>query len=171
MNSYKIQATLTSPEETSRLASWFADFACPGDTFLLAGPVGAGKSHFARAFIQARHGAETEVPSPSFTLVQTYEKDTDTIWHADLYRLGSPDEIAETGLFDMFDHAICLVEWPDRLGVEKPDRYLEITLHPDPASDTNRLLEIELSGSWDWPENLLNQLTNNDGNQACSAKS
>jgi len=97
----------------------FAPRLGPGDTILLDGPLGAGKTHFARALIQARlaaAGRMEDVPSPSFTLVQTYDDDTAEIWHADLYRLHGPDETLELGLDDAFETAICLVEWPDRLG-------------------------------------------------------
>jgi tRNA threonylcarbamoyladenosine biosynthesis protein TsaE len=86
-----------------------------GDCLLLEGQIGAGKSHFARAFIQARLGRAEDVPSPTFTLVQSYQADVE-IWHADLYRLSHPDEVLELGLDEAFDSAICLIEWPDRLG-------------------------------------------------------
>jgi tRNA threonylcarbamoyladenosine biosynthesis protein TsaE len=86
-----------------------------GDCLLLEGQIGAGKSHFARAFIQARLGRAEDVPSPTFTLVQSYQADVE-IWHADLYRLSHPDEVLELGLEEAFDSAICLIEWPDRLG-------------------------------------------------------
>ena len=164
----KFQLTLASPEQTTWLATHFAKYALPGDTFLLDGPVGAGKSHFARSFIQAQHGGDTEVPSPSFTLVQTYGEGVDTIWHSDLYRLGSPDEIAETGLLEMFDNAICLVEWPDRLGAEIPKRYLKMTLQPDAKLENTRWAQVEYAGEWDWLENLTIQ---HNRNNTCSAKS
>ena len=99
------------------LARMLAASLVPGQSLLLDGPVGAGKTHFARAFIQARQGpAAEEVPSPTFTLVQTYDDPLGTeIWHADLYRLGDPGEIAELGLEEAMAGAICLIEWPDRL--------------------------------------------------------
>jgi tRNA threonylcarbamoyladenosine biosynthesis protein TsaE len=95
---------------------------------LLDGSIGAGKSCLARAFIRARLGATEEVPSPTFTLVQTYEAEGTEIWHADLYRLTHPDEVWELGLDDAFETAICLVEWPDRLGVHVPPDALFIRL-------------------------------------------
>lgn len=104
---------------TATLAHMLAAIARPGLTILLDGPVGAGKTHFARAFIHARQGeAAEDVPSPTFTLVQTYDDPMGTeIWHADLYRLTDPSELEELGLEDAQDHAICLIEWPDRLDV------------------------------------------------------
>ena len=74
---------------------------------------------FARAFIQARQrveGAIEDVPSPTFTLIQTYQTQAAEIWHADLYRLSDPSEIAELGLLDAGPSAILLVEWPERAG-------------------------------------------------------
>lgn len=83
--------TLFLPDEdsTAFLGAWFADTLRAGDCLLLEGPIGAGKSHFARSFIQARLGRVEDVPSPTFTLVQTYQADVE-IWHADLYRLTHP---------------------------------------------------------------------------------
>jgi tRNA threonylcarbamoyladenosine biosynthesis protein TsaE len=113
---------------TTRLGAILAGLVRPGDTLLLHGPIGAGKTHLARALIQARLGRTEEVPSPSFTLVQTYTADGTDIWHADLYRLSHPDEVLELGLDDAFAAAICIIEWPDRLGKSTPQNALNITL-------------------------------------------
>ena len=119
---------LPDPEATEDLGRKLAIGARPGDVILLEGPIGAGKSCLARAFIRARLGREEEVPSPTFTLVQVYEAREVEIWHADLYRLTHPDEVWELGLDDAFTAAICLVEWPDRLGVHVPPGALRIRL-------------------------------------------
>lgn len=100
-----------------------------GDVVLLDGQIGAGKTHIARALIQDR--VPEDVPSPTFTLVQTYDAPGLEIWHADLYRLSNVDDIAELGLFEAFDTALCLVEWPDRLGSEAPRKALTIRLSLD----------------------------------------
>ena len=113
---------------TTRLGAALAALVRPGDTLLLHGPIGAGKTHLARALIQARLGRREDVPSPSFTLVQTYSADQTEIWHADLYRLSHPDEVFELGLHDAFSTAICLIEWPDRLGTSAPKDALNIAL-------------------------------------------
>ncbi|WP_424943614.1 tRNA (adenosine(37)-N6)-threonylcarbamoyltransferase complex ATPase subunit type 1 TsaE [Aliiroseovarius crassostreae] len=120
-----------SADETTRFAARLAPDLHPGDVILLQGGIGAGKTHFARSLIQARlaHAGRVEdVPSPTFTLVQTYEDDRAELWHADLYRLTHPDEVDELGLIDAFDNAICLVEWPDRLGALRPQNALLIDL-------------------------------------------
>ena len=113
---------------TTRLGAALAGLVLRGDTLLMHGPIGAGKTHLARALIQARLGRLEDVPSPSFTLVQTYNADDVEIWHADLYRLSHPDEVWELGLNDAFAAAICLIEWPDRLGKSAPATALHITL-------------------------------------------
>jgi tRNA threonylcarbamoyladenosine biosynthesis protein TsaE len=121
---------LPSADSTAQLAEICAQHLGAGDTVLLSGPVGAGKSHFARALIRAHFGMDQEVPSPSFTLVQCYTNPQIEIWHADLYRLSHSGEIAELGLDDAMGTALCLIEWPDRLGPFAPKSALEITLAP-----------------------------------------
>lgn len=119
-----------SEDETRRFAERLAPRLGTGDTILLAGGLGAGKTHFARALIQARlaaAGQMEDVPSPSFTLVQTYSDSTNEIWHADLYRLSDPVEVIELGLDEAFETAICLVEWPDRLENLAPVGALTLT--------------------------------------------
>ena len=98
-----ITLVLSGPEETDRLARWFAPRLGPGDAILLEGQIGAGKTHFARSLIRARlaeEGVDEHVPSPTFTLVQLYQAGSVGIVHADLYRLSSPDEVHELGLSD-----------------------------------------------------------------------
>lgn len=113
---------------TTALGHSLAQLLQAGDTVLLAGGIGAGKTHLARAFIQAKLGRAEDVPSPTFTLIQTYEADTCEIWHADLYRLSHPDEVLELGLEAAFEKGICLIEWPDRLGVLVPKSALNIAI-------------------------------------------
>ncbi|MFM7336154.1 MAG: tRNA (adenosine(37)-N6)-threonylcarbamoyltransferase complex ATPase subunit type 1 TsaE [Tabrizicola sp.] len=119
---------LPTAAETEALGRRLASLTRPGDVILLEGPIGAGKSSLARAFIRARLGEEEEVPSPTFTLVQVYDDDGTEIWHADLYRLTHPDEVWELGLDQAFETAICLVEWPDRLGTHIPRGALTLRL-------------------------------------------
>lgn len=121
---------LPSEEDTARLGVWLARRLQAGDCLLLEGSIGAGKSHLARALIRARLGRMEDVPSPTFTLVQIYQADTE-IWHADLYRLSHPDEVLELGLDEAFEHAVCLIEWPDRLGKLAPADALRLTLVPE----------------------------------------
>lgn len=144
---------LHSQAETESLAASLAPVLRPGDTVLLSGPVGAGKSALARAAIRARQAAAglrpEEVPSPSYTLVQSYEAGDAEIWHADLYRLADPDELVELGLDDAFSRAIVFLEWPERLGEAAPRRALYLDLQPDPDAEDARRLTIRATGD-DW---------------------
>ncbi len=71
-----------------------------------------------------------EAPSPTYTLVQTYEGAGGELWHVDLYRLKAPEEALELGLEDAFVAAACLIEWPERLGSYLPAERLDIVLEP-----------------------------------------
>ncbi|NUH66959.1 tRNA (adenosine(37)-N6)-threonylcarbamoyltransferase complex ATPase subunit type 1 TsaE [Sulfitobacter sp. S0837] len=147
-----LSVTLTSPEDTANRARALADLLRPGDVILLSGDVGAGKTHFARSLIQNLLAEPEDIPSPTFTLVQTYEGQTSAIWHADLYRLTSTHEIEELGLVDAFHDAICLVEWPDRLGPLTPAQALHIDLSPGP-DDQSRQLVAQWEGA-EWGDRL-----------------
>jgi tRNA threonylcarbamoyladenosine biosynthesis protein TsaE len=122
--------TLTLPDEaaTMALGARVAAACRPGDVIALEGDLGAGKTTLARALIRALAGAETDVPSPTFTLVQTYETPGLPVWHFDLYRLESAMEARELGLDEAMD-GLALIEWPERLGQSLPARRLEVRLN------------------------------------------
>ena len=125
---------LATDESTRALGEALARQLRPGCVVLLEGPIGAGKTSLARAVIQSRlanAGRMEDVPSPTYTLVQTYAVDDAEIWHADLYRLADAGEVSELGLETAFHDAIVLVEWPDRLGAMAPDNALHVTLSVD----------------------------------------
>jgi tRNA threonylcarbamoyladenosine biosynthesis protein TsaE len=129
--------TLTLPDcaATEALAARLARLARSGDAILLEGPLGAGKSTLARAFLRAASGDPSlEVPSPTFTLVQGYDLPTGPAFHFDLWRLDGPADLAELG-WDEAREGIVLVEWPDRLGALRPDNALTITLAPGDSDD------------------------------------
>ena len=141
--------TLLLPDEaaTEALARRLGDVLGSGDCLLLSGPIGSGKSAFARALIRHRLGEPlAEVPSPTFTLVQTYEAPGLEIWHADLYRLGHVDELAELGLDEAMEGALCLIEWPDRLGPLTPERALLLDFAAGPDGH-----EVTVGTRGDWP--------------------
>lgn len=128
---------LPSPRATQLLAERIAPLLTAGDVILLRGHIGAGKTHFSRSIIKKLIPNQQDVPSPTFTLVQTYDAPAFEIWHCDLYRLTSPDEALELGLDDAFDEAVCLIEWPDRLAEEIPNDALLLTFDaPDQDSRT-----------------------------------
>lgn len=150
-----LHVQLPSEDSTRELAGKIAVLLRAGDVLLLHGPVGAGKTFLVRAIIQARLAASDrleDVPSPTFTLVQTYDDGAAEIWHADLYRLSGAGDVAELGLNDAFEHAISLVEWPDRLGPDIPFDALHLHFEYGP-DDTTRAVEFAC-GAGDWPERL-----------------
>lgn len=126
-----------------RFASDLAAGLAAGDVVALHGDLGAGKTTLARMIIQARAQAAgepaPEVPSPTFTLVQTYELPNGDIWHFDLYRIADAEEAWELGIEDAFATAISLIEWPERLGRLLPDRRLDVRLADGPDAGTRRL--------------------------------
>ncbi|WP_194097638.1 tRNA (adenosine(37)-N6)-threonylcarbamoyltransferase complex ATPase subunit type 1 TsaE [Marivivens aquimaris] len=143
--------TLPSETDTAALAQRFAPMLSAGDVLLLEGDIGAGKTAFSRALIRARLGYDEDVPSPTFTLVQTYEDEVD-IWHCDLYRLTHPDEAVELGLEEAFEEAICLIEWPDRLADLAPKTALTLQFKASDehsvtfAADDNWTARLEAAG-------------------------
>jgi tRNA threonylcarbamoyladenosine biosynthesis protein TsaE len=135
---------------TETLGARIAALLRPGDAILLEGPLGAGKTTLARALIRsACQNPGLEIPSPSYTLVQSYETPNLTIHHFDLWRLDGPDALAELG-WDDATSGVVLVEWPDRLGNYKPADALAIKLSL--AEGHTRLIEIE-----GWEERLGEQ--------------
>lgn len=135
--------TLTNEAETARFSQKLAHNLHAGSVVLLKGQIGAGKSFLCRAMIQELVGENTDVPSPTFTLVQTYDAPEFEIWHCDLYRLTTPEHVDELGLFDAFETAVCLIEWPERLGGNTPNNALIINFSVD--TETNHRT-INLTG-------------------------
>ncbi len=142
---------LETLDRTYQVADLLAERLSAGDTVYLKGPVGAGKTEVARRIIQSMQAAEDvaeDVPSPTFTLVQTYQAGDLEIWHADLYRLSTLDELHELGLFEAMDNALVLIEWPERMGALLPEGGL--TLDIGLNHDDGRTLRLEWSDAkWD----------------------
>ena len=146
-----MQFTLISdtPDNTAKLAGVLSPILKNGDIILLYGDVGAGKTDLSRKIIQFRmreNDRIEDVPSPTYTLVQTYELGGVEFLHADLYRISDPDEIYELALERGFETAICLIEWPERLGAVIPGRALSI--HAEILDDTKRSFRF----SWTQPD-------------------
>jgi tRNA threonylcarbamoyladenosine biosynthesis protein TsaE len=132
---------------TEALAAAVAAVAREGDVILLEGELGAGKTAFARAFLRTATGDPAlEVPSPTFTLVQSYVTSIGVAHHFDLWRLDGPGGLAELGWEEACD-GIVLVEWPDRLGPLRPADALTVALQPT-GTDIRRAV---LSG---WPDRI-----------------
>ncbi len=143
------RVTLKSAVATTELARRIGGVLRAGDTLLLSGDLGSGKTHFARGLIQTRLTTTEDVPSPTFTLVQTYDAGDVEIWHADLYRLTDAQEAWELGLDHAFETAICLIEWPVRLGDDIPVNALWLVFETDPDAEDTR--HLTLRGKVDLP--------------------
>lgn len=132
---------LKDEEATENFSMQVAGMVRSGDTILLSGPLGAGKSVFARAFLRALcENPSLEVPSPTYTLVQTYAAPQGAVSHFDLWRLSGPDELEELGWEEARD-GIVLVEWPERLEDLTPEDALHLTLSVQP--DGSRQVSVE----------------------------
>ncbi len=142
MTSAPATLTLQSPQDTADFAARLGATLRPADVLLLQGEIGSGKTHFARSLIQSLMNPPEDVPSPTFTLVQAYDTQIGEIWHCDLYRLTSVDEVDELGLTEAFDTALCLVEWPDKLGPLAPDTALTLAFQTDPVETETRHLTL-----------------------------
>lgn len=127
-------------------AKLIKDILRPGDILALWGDLGTGKTTFARILIQEFIGESIDVPSPTFTLVQIYDSAQGEIWHCDLYRIKNPEEVFELGLEDAFHHAICLIEWPERLGNLLPTRRIDMTFKI--LNETTREVTVNLRESY-----------------------
>ena len=147
-----VTLSLADEAATADLARRLATAARAGDVIALEGDLGAGKSSLARAFIRHLAGEDEDVPSPTFTLVQTYDCAAGTIWHFDLYRLEKPEDALELGIEEAFAEGVCLIEWPDRLGPWLPPGRLILRLS---AGDRETSRRVELVGAKPWNDRLV----------------
>lgn len=120
-------------EVLETIAQKIASQLKPGISVCLWGDLGAGKSTLCRIIIQSLSPEITDIPSPTFTLVQQYDTPQGELWHCDLYRLNHPDEIQELGLEDALRDVITLIEWPEKMGYYLPADRLDIQLTIDMA--------------------------------------
>ncbi len=137
------------PDEaaTAALARAVAATLRPGDVVALRGGLGAGKTTLARALIRALTGIDEDVPSPTFTLVQSYDTTIGPLHHFDLYRIEHPDELTEIGWHEALGDGIVVVEWPERAGGALPPRRLDIAIGFGATSET-RIARLNSEGGW-----------------------
>lgn len=150
----KFKAVYNCPQEedTVNLAKSLAKISQAGDVWALFGTLGAGKSVFSRAFIQELSKAK-EVPSPTFTLLQTYDTGNTEIYHYDLYRIKSPEEIWELNMEEAMHEGICLIEWPEKMGGYQPRNIFRITIEILQDNTRKITLQTEDNGK---KERILN---------------
>ncbi len=138
------EISLKDEAATLALGARIARFLQPGDVIALTGDLGAGKTTFSRGCIRALTNEE-EVPSPTYTLVQTYDVDDFEIWHCDLYRLERPADVIELGFLDVVDDVVLLIEWPDKMGEYLPSDRLTIDFK---FKDNGR--DVSITGGPGW---------------------
>jgi len=140
---------LKNEDETAGAGAALARVVRPGDVITLSGPLGVGKTALARGFIEAL-GHGSDVPSPSFAIVQPYDELDPPVWHVDLYRIEKASEFDELGL-DAAADAVLLVEWPERAGEAAWTGALALSL--EFASNDDRILTAKVPPSWEvrWP--------------------
>ncbi len=124
---FRAELALPDLGATKALAARIAPLLQAGDVVALWGDLGAGKTEMARSILRSM-GVTEDVPSPTFTLVQTYETPALTVAHYDLYRLKSPRELFELGYHEALEDGAALVEWPDRAPEYLPDQTLHLRL-------------------------------------------
>lgn len=145
---------LKNLEDLQRLAAIVADKTAQVDVVLLKGTLGVGKSAFARCFLTHLDDTITEIPSPTFTLVQTYNTPTREVWHFDLYRLEDPEEVYEIGIEEAFVSGVSLIEWPERFYYQHLRDYLLINIDFMPSEAGAR--QVTLDGVGRWADQLVN---------------
>ena len=129
-----------SEKETIAFAKKFAKTLKGDEIIALWGTLGMGKTVFAKAVIQELTGRKEDVPSPTFTLLQTYDTPMGEVFHFDFYRLKNPEEAYEIGIEDAFESGICLIEWPEKIGTLLPKRATNIHFE---MIDKGRLITVE----------------------------
>ena len=149
--SWSMEILTQSEKDTARVAQDLALRISERECICLYGDLGAGKTVFARALIRAlMQDPDIEVPSPTFTLLQTYEAPRSLIWHYDLYRMEHPEDVYELSWEEALFEGLVIVEWPARLSHLLPQKRLDITLSRasnDPDGSQKRVIHIEEVGS------------------------
>lgn len=139
-----MKTVVDSEKETAKLARDLAASLQKNEIILLHGTLGMGKTVFARSLIRAlTQKQELNIPSPTFTLLQIYETPDIPIYHFDLYRLETPEEIFDLGWEEAISDGITIVEWPERLGAYKPSKRLDIKLTKVEDNHNSREILIE----------------------------
>ena len=146
----------SSPDETIRLATCIAPFLQKGDTILLSGELGAGKTLFVSGIL-AFYDKEKDASSPTFTIVNQHDLTDDlNLFHFDVYKLESSDEFLAIGGDEFFSKGICLIEWGEKIKDVLPQKYLEIRIEKD-ATDENKR-NFNFISNDDRLNNIINEI-------------
>ena len=136
-------------KDISLIAKRLSEILEIGDILFLKGSIGAGKSFFARCIIREYLNISKvyeDIPSPSFSLVQTYDNIKPKVCHVDLYRISFSSELEEIGLNNIYENFLTIVEWPERLGEKIPDTFIQIEFKDCHNNYDERNLKINLVG-------------------------
>ena len=130
-----------SENDTKNFAKKLASKLKPKDVIVLTGELGSGKTKFVEGFL-SYYGLENEISSPTFTIVNEYNKDGINIYHFDVYRLEDSSEFYEIGGEEYFENGICLIEWGELIKDALPKDYIHIVFKKDDNDENLRILEI-----------------------------
>lgn len=140
-----LQINSISSDQTMQIAKTLAQYLSGGDTIVLTGELGAGKTKFTEGFL-SYFNLQNEISSPTFNIVNEYYTNTVKIYHFDVYRLSDIDEFYAIGGEEYFDKGICLIEWGELIEDALPLEYIKISFNADTAQENTRLLDIKAFG-------------------------
>ena len=141
-----LNLTSTSSDNTMLISNTLAKYINKGDTIVLTGDLGAGKTKFVQGFLKY-FNLEDEISSPTFNIVNEYTSSKCTIYHFDVYRLADIDEFYAIGGEEYFDKGICLIEWGELISDALPENYIKITFEKNTNNENIRKLNFEAFGS------------------------
>lgn len=134
-----------SENDTKKFAKEFAAKSKNGDVIVLSGDLGSGKTKFTEGFL-SYFGLESEISSPTFTIVNEYHKNEINIYHFDVYRLEDSSEFYAIGGEEYFEKGICIIEWGEMIEDALPKKYIKIDFSRCPEDENSRILNIQLIG-------------------------
>lgn len=135
-----------SEEDTKNFAKSLASHLKKQDIIVLTGDLGSGKTKFTEGIL-SYFGLENEISSPTFTIVNEYQKEDITIYHFDVYRLEDSSEFYEMGGEEYFENGICLIEWGELIEDALPKDYIHITFSKDDKNENIRNIRVECFGN------------------------
>ena len=141
----KLKIISNSDLDTIKIAKTLAKFLTTGDTVILTGELGAGKTKFTEGFL-SYYNLQDEISSPTFNIVNEYKTPFSTIYHFDVYRLFDINEFYEIGGEEYFDKGICLIEWGEQIEDALPLELIKVVFEKNNENDTSRILSFEAVG-------------------------
>ena len=141
----KLKIISNSDLDTIKIAKTLAKFLTTGDTVILTGELGAGKTKFTEGFL-SYYNLQDEISSPTFNIVNEYKTPFSTIYHFDVYRLFDINEFYEIGGEEYFDKGICLIEWGEQIEDALPLELIKVVFEKNDENDTSRILSFEAVG-------------------------